>query len=96
MDHLETAKAIVGGAWELFEEAENKLDAAVESGDQTAAQFWRSMFRELSRLMEKDSTLDDVTWHTYRAACRYADGALPSAGPERKAEKDGPDKAKPC
>lgn len=90
MDSGEIAKAILEGEWELFSDAEEKLGAAFESGDEAAKAFWRSVFEELCPALKTCATLDDVSFHTYEMARRYADGDSPCAGP------GGDEKKTPC
>jgi hypothetical protein len=84
----EVAKAILAGQWELFDEAEAKLSAAFEARDEVEKAFWRSVFEELCGPLKTHAALDDVSFHTYETARRYADGAAPSTG--ATARKDTP------
>jgi hypothetical protein len=87
-DPWEIAKAILAGEWELFDDAESKLTAAFEARDEGEKAFWRSVFEELCGPLKTHASLDDVSFHTYETARRYADGAVPNTGPD--AEKDTP------
>jgi hypothetical protein len=81
-DAPEIAKAILAGEWELFTHAEDRLDAAFRSGDETAKEFWRSVFQALSGPLKVSAHLDDISWHTCEIARQYAGGVDPCLGPE--------------
>jgi hypothetical protein len=80
-DPREIAKAILAGEWELFDDAETRLTAAFEARDEAEKAFWRSVFEELCGPLRRVAALDDVSFHTYETARRYADGAAPNTGP---------------
>ncbi len=85
----EIAKAILSGEWELFTHAEDRLDAAFKSGDETAKEFWRSVFQELCGPLKVNARLDDVSWWTYETVQQYADGVDPRLGPDEE-KSEGP------
>ena len=89
-DPLETAKAIFDSdkAGELFCDAEDALTAACRSGDKTAQEFWRAMFREYCNLIGHERFMNDIAMHYYDEANSYANGVSPNTGPA--AEKETP------
>jgi hypothetical protein len=88
-DAREAAKAIYESddTGALFSGAEDALTAAWRSGDETAQQFWRSVFREFCNLIGEERFQDDIAWHYYEDANSYANGASPNAGPAGEREK---------
>ena len=84
---------IVAGPWQRYEDAEARLATAFASGDEAAKLFWQSVFRALSAYLKWHAETDDASWHVYREARRYADGAVPVVGQEGDAERKKADDA---
>lgn len=86
-DSRETAKGIYEASAELFNDAEDSLTEACRSGDKTAQEFWRSVFREFCNLVGNERFENDIAWALYEAANSYANGVSPDTGPAGKEKR---------